>query len=191
VTVHSERRAHARQVAHDRAVSFAQTSAHRCDTLALHWPRRPPRAAAKPTVLIVDSVSPRRHRLAAAAALAGYRVLTAWTPLDAIAHLAASHGRLVLTAIGEDARDGVLLRGFIADAYPELHVVVIADRLRAGTLLEHAIVAAIPVGAPIGTLGAASAIIAVPPSALAAASSSPLTASSATLRSAAMINKQS
>lgn len=162
MTAHAERRTQARRVARDRAVRFAHSSAHRGGTLALHWPSRPAHAAAKPTVLIVDSEAPRRQRLAAAAALAGYRVLTAWTPLDAIAHLAASHGRLVLTAIGEDARDGVLLRGFIAEAYPELHVVVIADRLRAGTLLEHAMIAAIPVGAPIGTLGAASAIAAVP-----------------------------
>ncbi|MBK9037040.1 MAG: hypothetical protein IPL61_38290 [Myxococcales bacterium] len=92
-----------------------------------------------PWMLVVDGVSPRRHRMTATLDQLGYRTFGVWTPLGAIDLLDRGDDRVVFAAIAEDARDGHLLRAFLTEHHPEVHVVVIADRIRAGTIVEAAL----------------------------------------------------
>lgn len=133
-----ERRRAPRLSAHRLAVWFARESVRRCGL------RQATARGQGSIVLMIDGVAARRGRMTATLEDLGYRTLSAWTPLDAIAHLERSHGQVVFAAIAEDALDGRLLRRFLAEAHPEIHVVVIADRVRTGTIVEGQLAASAP-----------------------------------------------
>jgi len=93
-------------------------------------------AAITPAALVVDHDDERRARTMAMLAAQGYAGSAAWTPLDAIHYLVHAPADVAIAIIAEDVVGGFHLRAFMAEHYPEVPVVVLADRLRAGTLLE-------------------------------------------------------
>lgn len=93
-------------------------------------------AAIAPAALVVDPDDERRARTLAMLAAQGYVGFAAWTPLDAIRYLVYAPTDVAIAIIADDVIGGFHLRAFIAEHYAEVPVVVLADRIRAGTLIE-------------------------------------------------------